>query len=128
MYKNLFLFKLLPFLFICLYGFINLKNDRPTGEYTNSIMVIFFFVFAQELLSYYPAFRKIIIFKIDQIVLTVSLILLLVVLLRKLTYNLSDTGKFYEALLQGEHEDLKLPIEARGKRVSINLSNFSLLL
>jgi len=116
LYKNLFLFKLLPLLFICLYGLVSLKYDRPMGEYTNSTMAIFFLILGQELFSYYSSIRKIIIIQIDQFILTISLILLLVVLLKKVAYILSEIGKFYEALLQGHHKELEPLVELRSKK------------
>jgi len=114
LFQRMFLFHVLAFIFIIIYGCYLFKKDCILGRYVNSLMAFFFIYSIIEMidkLSYVYDFQ---IFSMSQYILTFNLLFLASILFRKLLYTYSEYGQFYESMITQNGRLGKMQIQQHG--------------
>jgi hypothetical protein len=102
LYGRIFLNDSVSVIFLLFFGYGLYRRDIALGEYINSLMSFLFVYCTTSLATILGTIYHINIPSMSQYFLTVSLVLLLVVLLKKLCFLCTEYGQFYESLLNGQ--------------------------
>jgi hypothetical protein len=92
------------------------KKERPIGEYINSLVSVLFFFIVYDIIDGFSEYFNVELPKISQFILSIILISINILLIRKLRQCHSEFGKFYERFI---FDDLKLDLKIIKKESSI---------
>ncbi|HPG42018.1 MAG TPA: hypothetical protein PLP19_21910 [bacterium] len=118
--KNFFIksftFNLLPVVTIFCYGLLNPFLKPRYGEYSHSIMTVLALLSLREVASAISGMKNVYLFGIDQIFLTIALIIWIFLLFKKMNFDYSTTGQIYTQILHNKLSIGNLKIERRDNR------------
>ena len=107
---------LLPVVALFSYGLLNPYFKSRYGEYSHSIMTILALMSIRELASAISELKHVLLFGLDQIFLTIALILLNFFLFKKVNFVYSTTGAIYNQILHHDLDIGNMSLETRDKR------------
>lgn len=123
-YRQLFYFNLVPLAAVVFYLGGLLRSDRILGEYITALMAVYLVRTILNGVSLGGAVFGIRLFEVDQYFLSASLLLLVIVLFRKLSYALSPFGQYYEDLIHGRGGLRRVNVTRRSPALSLSLYGF----
>ena len=97
--RRIFRLELFGFGFIVLYGYRLYRTDKMLGTYVNGLMATFFIFFSTDLVGLLSKIYGLQIASISDYVLTTNLLFMSVILFKKLLFQCTDFGLFYENLI-----------------------------
>lgn len=118
LYQRTFLTNGLSFIFVCLYGYLLYKKDKILGEYINLLMASLFVFLVTNMIDNLSVIYKFKVFSISQYMLTINLIFLTIILLKKLCFLCSDYGKFYENLIRRKTSMGKIQVKRHRSKMN----------
>ena len=118
------------FIFILFYGIHLYRNDHTIGRYIHPLMAFFFLFIISKLLTYLSFIYDFYIIQLDQKLLTVNLIFLIFILLKRTCFLCTDYGQFYERMLHDRDLIRQMKIEHAGwayKKLILDMINYYLM-
>ncbi len=111
-----FTFYLLPVVALFSYGLLNPFFRPSYGEYSHSIMTVLALLSLREVASAVSGMKNVYLFGIDQIFLTIALLIFTYLLFKKMNFDYSTTGQIYTRILHNDISIGNLRIERRDNR------------
>jgi len=111
-----FTFNLLPVVALFSYGLLNPFLKPRYGEYSHSIMTVLALLSLREVASAISGMKNVYLFGIDQIFLTIALLIWIFLLFKKMNFDYSTTGQIYTQILHNKLSIGNLKIERRDNR------------
>jgi hypothetical protein len=102
-------------IFILLYAVKVYRQDSPTGEYLHLLISGFFFWFLRQAIDNFSNAFSIVYFQENKYLELLNLFFLIIILLKKLNYSISDFGRIYEQMLYNQLKLGDIRIQRRGK-------------
>jgi len=115
-YVKSFTFNLLPVVALFCYGLLNPFFKPRYGEHSHSIMTVLALLSLREVASAISGMKNVYLFGIDQVFLTLALLILTFLLFKKMNFDYSTTGQIYTQILHNELSIGNLKIERRDNR------------
>jgi hypothetical protein len=97
--RRVFRLELFGFGFIILYGYRLYRTDKMLGTYMNGLMATFFIFFSTDILGLLSKIYGFQIPSISNYVLTTNLLFMSIILFKKLLFQCTEFGLFYEHLI-----------------------------
>jgi hypothetical protein len=101
LYMHIFMNESVAVVFLLFFGYSQYRKDIALGEYLNALMSFLFVYCTTSLATSLGIIYNFYIPSLSQGFLTVSLVLVLTVLLKKVCFMCTEYGQFYESLLNG---------------------------
>ena len=111
LYRKMFFIHIFSFIFIIKYFYVWYRKDAILGEYINLLMTSFSIFLVFEIIGFVSEVYQLIIYRTSQYIISINLLFISIILIKRMLFLGSEYGQFYEALIKQKIPIGKLKIQ-----------------